>query len=50
LAEGDDFSYDEQTEEVKRKARVLEQTFLNFGFNIRVVEIETGPVIAQYEI
>lgn len=50
LTEGDDFSYDEQTEEVKRKARVLEQTFGNFGFNIRVVEIETGPVIAQYEI
>ncbi|MCU0709140.1 MAG: DNA translocase FtsK [Pirellula sp.] len=50
LTEGDDFSYDEQTEEVKRKARVLEQTFANFGFNIRVVEIETGPVIAQYEI
>ena len=22
----------------------------HFGFNIRVVEIETGPVIAQYEI
>jgi S-DNA-T family DNA segregation ATPase FtsK/SpoIIIE len=50
LIEGDDFSYDEQTEEVKRKARILEQTFSNFGFNIRVVEIETGPVIAQYEI
>jgi S-DNA-T family DNA segregation ATPase FtsK/SpoIIIE len=50
LIEGDDFSYDEQTEEVKRKARILEQTFYNFGFNIRVVEIETGPVIAQYEI
>jgi len=50
LTEGDDFSYDEQTEEVKRKARILEQTFGNFGFNIRVVEIETGPVIAQYEI
>ncbi len=50
LTEGDDFPYDEQTDEVKRKARVLEQTFSNFGFNIRVVEIETGPVIAQYEI
>jgi DNA segregation ATPase FtsK/SpoIIIE, S-DNA-T family len=50
LIEGDDFSYDEQTEEVKRKARILEQTFYNFGFNIRVVEVETGPVIAQYEI
>lgn len=50
LTESDEISYDEQTEEVKRKAKVLEQTFSNFGFNVRVVEIETGPVIAQYEI
>ncbi|MEQ1828373.1 MAG: DNA translocase FtsK 4TM domain-containing protein [Pirellula sp.] len=50
LTESDEVSYDEQTEEVKRKAKVLEQTFANFGFNIKVVEIETGPVIAQYEI
>lgn len=50
LTESDEISYDEQTEEVKRKAKVLEQTFANFGFNVRVVEIETGPVIAQYEI
>ena len=50
LTESDDVSYDEQTEEVKRKAKVLEQTFAKFGFNIRVVEIETGPVIAQFEI
>jgi S-DNA-T family DNA segregation ATPase FtsK/SpoIIIE len=28
----------------------LEKTFKNFGFNVRVVEIETGPVIAQYEV
>lgn len=50
LTESDDISYDEQAEEVKRKAKVLEQTFANFGFTVRVVEIETGPVIAQYEI
>ncbi len=50
LTESDEISYDEQTEEVKKKAKVLEQTFANFGFNIKVVEIETGPVIAQYEI
>jgi S-DNA-T family DNA segregation ATPase FtsK/SpoIIIE len=50
LTESDEVSYDEQTEEVKRKAKVLEQTFFNFGFNVKVVEIETGPVIAQYEI
>jgi DNA segregation ATPase FtsK/SpoIIIE, S-DNA-T family len=50
LIPGDDVSYDEQFEEVKRTAKVLEETFKNFGFNIKVVEIETGPVIAQYEI
>ncbi|MFN9917427.1 MAG: DNA translocase FtsK, partial [Pirellulaceae bacterium] len=27
-----------------------EQSFAHFGLNVRVVEIETGPVIAQYEI
>ena len=41
---------DEQEAEVRERARVLEQTFANFGFKVRVVEIETGPVISQYEI
>jgi S-DNA-T family DNA segregation ATPase FtsK/SpoIIIE len=50
LTEGDDVSYDEQEFEVRRKAKILEQSFAHFGLNIRVVEIETGPVIAQYEI
>jgi len=50
LDEADDICYADQTAEVRRKARILEETFRNFGFNIRVVEIETGPVIAQYEV
>jgi S-DNA-T family DNA segregation ATPase FtsK/SpoIIIE len=50
LIQSDDVCYDKQAEEVRRKALILEQTFKNFGFNIRVVEIETGPVIAQYEV
>ncbi len=50
LDEGEAFAYEEQATEVRRKAKILEQTFQDFGFNIRVVEIETGPVIAQYEI
>jgi len=41
---------DEQEAEVRERARVLEQTFASFGFKVRVVEIETGPVISQYEI
>ncbi|MEM9354101.1 MAG: DNA translocase FtsK [Planctomycetota bacterium] len=50
LLEPDDVSYEEHEKEVRRKARLLEKTFGNFGFNVKVVEIETGPVIAQYEV
>ncbi len=50
LEASDDISYDDQLVEVRRKARILEAAFKDFNFNIRVVEIETGPVIAQYEI
>ncbi|MBL8892165.1 MAG: DNA translocase FtsK [Planctomycetaceae bacterium] len=50
LATGDGVNYEEQEVEVRRKARLLEQTFKEFGFNIKVTEIETGPVIAQYEL
>ena len=50
LTEGDDFCFDEQVKEVRRKAKILERTFANFGFRVKVVEIETGPVIAQYEV
>src|SRR5258705_379880 len=41
---------EEHEKEVRPKAKILEKTFKDFGFNIRVVEIETGPVIAQYEV
>jgi len=41
---------EEHEKEVREKAKKLEQTFANFGFKVKVVEIETGPVIAQYEV
>ncbi len=50
LVEPDDICFEAQTKEVRRKAKILERTFANFGFNVKVVEIETGPVIAQYEV
>ncbi len=50
LIESEPMQLDEQEKEVRRKAKILEKTFLNFGFNVKVVEIETGPVIAQYEV
>ncbi len=50
LLPSDDFPFDEQEQEVRRKAKILEKTFADFGFKVRVVEVETGPVIAQYEV
>ena len=50
LLPNEDVCYEEHEKEVRGKAKILEKTFKNFGFNVRVVEIETGPVIAQYEV
>jgi DNA segregation ATPase FtsK/SpoIIIE, S-DNA-T family len=50
LVRGEPISFEEQKKEVRRKAKILEKTFLDFGFNVRVVEIQTGPVIAQFEV
>ncbi len=50
LLESEPFAFEEQEKEVRRKAKLLEQAFANFGLNVRVVEIETGPVIAQFEV
>lgn len=50
LLASEPFCFDEQENEVRRKAKILEKTFADFGFRIRVVEIQTGPVIAQFEV
>jgi S-DNA-T family DNA segregation ATPase FtsK/SpoIIIE len=50
LIEGGEINFDDQVTEVRRKAKILEKTFADFGFKVKVVEIETGPVIAQYEV
>jgi S-DNA-T family DNA segregation ATPase FtsK/SpoIIIE len=50
LLPGGTYCFEEQEKEVRRRAKILEKTFLDFGFNVRVVEIQTGPVIAQFEV
>ena len=50
LLDREDVSFEAHEKEVRRKAKILEKTFANFGFQVKVVEIETGPVIAQYEV
>jgi S-DNA-T family DNA segregation ATPase FtsK/SpoIIIE len=50
LLDAEEFPFEAHEKHVRMTAKLLERTFANFGFTIRVVEIQTGPVIAQYEI
>jgi DNA segregation ATPase FtsK/SpoIIIE, S-DNA-T family len=50
LSPSDDFPFEAHEKAVRRTAKLLEKTFADFGYRVRVVEILTGPVIAQYEI
>ncbi|MEZ6070192.1 MAG: DNA translocase FtsK [Pirellulales bacterium] len=50
LLPAESVSLEAQERDIRRKAKILERTFSDFGFNVKVVEIETGPVIAQFEV
>jgi len=50
LETGAEVPFEAQKTEALRKAEVLERTCKEFGYDVKVVEIETGPVISQYEI
>jgi S-DNA-T family DNA segregation ATPase FtsK/SpoIIIE len=39
-----------EEEHLRERATLLETTFTDFGLNVKVVGINTGPVITQYEI
>jgi S-DNA-T family DNA segregation ATPase FtsK/SpoIIIE len=44
------FSYENQDQQLRDRAALLEKTFTDFGINVRVVGIHTGPVITQFEV
>ena len=50
LSHGDSVPFERQKREALKKAEILERTCQEFGYEVKVVEIETGPVISQYEI
>lgn len=50
LETAEDFPYELLANKARQAAKVLEQTFKDFGLNIQVVEIDTGPVITQFEL
>ncbi|MBS0261538.1 MAG: DNA translocase FtsK [Planctomycetes bacterium] len=50
LEEPEPFPFEVLAEKARGAAVILEKTFKEFGLNVRVVEIDTGPVITQYEL
>ena len=50
LLASEPIQFELQEKEVRHRAQIIEKTFADFGFHVRVVEIQTGPVLAQYEV
>ncbi|MDR3634552.1 MAG: DNA translocase FtsK, partial [Isosphaeraceae bacterium] len=44
------FAVQEHDAKINARALLLERTLLDFGYQVRVVQIDTGPVITQFEI
>ncbi len=50
LEEPQPFPYESHDQKLRELAGLLEKTFKDFELNVRVVGINTGPVITQYEV
>jgi S-DNA-T family DNA segregation ATPase FtsK/SpoIIIE len=50
LEEPEPFPFEEHDQKLRQRAALLEQTFKDFALNVRVVGINTGPVITQFEV
>ena len=50
LEEPEDFPFEYLAKKARKAAVILEKTFAEFGLEVRVAEIDTGPVITQFEL
>ena len=50
LTEPEEFPYELLAKKARLAAQTLEQAFEEFGLNIKVKDIDTGPVITQFEL
>jgi S-DNA-T family DNA segregation ATPase FtsK/SpoIIIE len=50
LNDPEPFPVEDHAQRLRDVAALLEKTFQDFGLNIKVVGIHTGPVITQYEV
>ena len=50
LEDPEPFPFEAHDQKLREQGALLEQTFKDFELNVRVVGINTGPVVTQYEI
>jgi len=50
LEDPEDFPYELLAKKAQIAAQTLEKTFDQFGLNVKVSEIDTGPVVTQFEL
>ena len=50
LLESEEFPYEELAKKARVAATTLENAFEEFGLNVKVAEIDTGPVMTQFEL
>jgi len=50
LEEAEDFPFELLAKKAQIAASILERTFTEFGLNVKVSEIDTGPVVTQFEL
>ncbi|HZZ80026.1 MAG TPA: DNA translocase FtsK 4TM domain-containing protein [Gemmataceae bacterium] len=50
LEDPEPFPFEQHDQKLRDQAAILEQTFRDFDLNVKVVGINTGPVITQYEV
>ena len=50
LEPAEEFPYEILAKKAQGDAQILEKTFREFGLNVQVVEVDTGPVVTQFEL
>ncbi|MFV0446535.1 MAG: DNA translocase FtsK [Planctomycetaceae bacterium] len=50
LEEAEEFPFELLAKKAQASAAILEKTFAQFGLNVKVSEIDTGPVVTQFEL
>ena len=50
LEDSEPFPFEELSAKAQESAEALERTFEQFGLDVKVTEIDTGPVVTQFEL